>query len=159
MKQPSENMQKMYAAKRERTLSLIQDAIDEIKEDNRIVTKKELMSLTGLSSGTFSQEHVKELLRKNEVCQFRKVARAASSTDGLGSKDEQIARLAKENQKLQSRLEDLEISLEANSKRASKLAGEKRDLERKYQLLLGKYQQQLEYLEVLGCDLSGMPLV
>ena len=36
MKQPSENMQRMYAAKREKTLALIQGAIDEIEEDGTI---------------------------------------------------------------------------------------------------------------------------
>lgn len=77
MKQPSENMQRMYAAKREKTLALIQGAIDEIEEDHRIVTKKELMALTGLSSGTFSQQHVKELLAKNQVCQFRPLAKVS----------------------------------------------------------------------------------
>ena len=70
MKQPSENMQRMYAAKREKTLALIQGAIDEIEEDHSLVTKKGLVALTGLSAGTFSQRHVKELLAKNRVCQF-----------------------------------------------------------------------------------------
>ena len=64
-------MQKMYAEKRQRTLSLIQDAIDDIQEDHRIVTKKELMEITGLSSGTFSQPYVKDLLEQNQVCQYR----------------------------------------------------------------------------------------
>jgi hypothetical protein len=73
-KTPSDNMKKMYSEKRNSTIKSIQDAIDDIKEDNRIVTKKELMTLTDISSGTFSQEYVKELLKENRVCQFREVS-------------------------------------------------------------------------------------
>lgn len=60
----------MYKTKQKNTLILIQDAINTINEDNRIVTKKELMELTGLSSGTFSKDYIKELLKENCVCQY-----------------------------------------------------------------------------------------
>ena len=60
---PSDNMQAMYAAKRNETINKISSAIQEIEDDNRIVTKKELISLTGLSSGTFSKPYVLELLK------------------------------------------------------------------------------------------------
>lgn len=69
-KNPSDNMKKMYAARRTASLNKVQTAIDKIKEDGREVTKKELIALTGLSSAAFSQPHIKELLKKNEVCQF-----------------------------------------------------------------------------------------
>ena len=149
MKQPSENMQRMYAAKREKTLALIQGAIDEIEEDHRIVTKKELMALTGLSSGTFSQQHVKELLAKNRVCQFRPLAKVSQKG---------ITRLSRELQRAQSRLQDLDIALDKSRKQSRKLKEENAELQRQLLLLRGKYQQLLEYLEVLGSDLSGIPL-
>lgn len=158
MKQPSENMQKMYAAKREKTLALIQGAIDEIEEDHRIVTKKELMALTGLSSGTFSQQHVKELLAKNQVCQFRPLAKVSQKGDLELNKDAEITRLSKELQRAQSRLQDLDISLDKSRKQARQLREENAELRQQLLLLRGKYQQLLEYLEVLGSDLSGIPL-
>lgn len=154
MKQPSENMRKMYEAKKEATLSRIQEAIDIIKEDNRIVTKKELMSLTGLSSGTFSQEHVKVLLRENQVCQYRPVARVAESRNAAMSKDAEIAHLARELEKSRSREQDLEIALDLSRRKTRTLRLEKSELEREHLLLRGKYQQLLEYLEVIQCDLS-----
>lgn len=158
MKQPSENMQKMYAAKREKTLALIQGAIDEIEEDHRIVTKKELMALTGLSSGTFSQQHVKELLAKNQVCQFRPLAKVSQKGNLELNKDAEITRLSKELQRAQSRLQDLDISLDKSRKQARQLREENAELRQQLLLLRGKYQQLLEYLEVLGSDLSGIPL-
>lgn len=158
MKQPSENMQKMYAAKREKTLALIQRAIDEIEEDHRIVTKKELMALTGLSSGTFSQQHVKELLAKNQVCQFRPLAKVSQKGNLELNKDAEITRLSRELQRAQSRLQDLDISLDKSRKQSRKLKEENAELQRQLLLLRGKYQQLLEYLEVLGSDLSGIPL-
>lgn len=158
MKQPSENMQKMYAAKREKTLALIQGAIDEIEEDHRIVTKKELMALTGLSSGTFSQQHVKELLAKNQVCQFRPLAKARQENKRELNKDAEITRLSKELQRAQSRLQDLDISLDKSRKQARQLREENAELRQQLLLLRGKYQQLMEYLEVLGSDLKGLPL-
>lgn len=159
MKQPSENMRKMYEAKRVTTLGRIQEAIDTIKEDNRIVTKKELMSLTGLSSGTFSQEHVKELLRKNEVCQYRRVSKVPENQNATTSKDAEIARLSQELEKCRSRQQDLEIALDLSRKQTRTLRLEKADLEREHMLLRGKYQQLLEYLEVVQCDLSPFKIV
>ena len=154
MKQPSENMQRMYAAKREKTLALIQGAIDEIEEDHRIVTKKELMALTGLSSGTFSQQHVKELLAKNRVCQFKPTGKVSQEGRRELNKDAEITRLSRELQRAQSRLQDLDKS----RKQSRKLKEENAELQQQLLLLRGKYQQLLEYLEVLGSDLSGIPL-
>ena len=158
MKQPSENMQRMYAAKREKTLALIQGAIDEIEEDHRIVTKKELMALTGLSSGTFSQQHVKELLAKNRVCQFKPTGKVSQEGRRELNKDAEITRLSRELQRAQSRLQDLDIALDKSRKQSRKLKEENAELQQQLLLLRGKYQQLLEYLEVLGSALSGIPL-
>ena len=158
MKQPSENMQRMYAAKREKTLALIQGAIDEIEEDHRIVTKKELMALTGLSSGTFSQQHVKELLAKNRVCQFKPTDKVSQEGRRELNKDAEITRLSRELQRAQSRLQDLDIALDKSRKQSRKLKEENAELQQQLLLLRGKYQQLLEYLEVLGSALSGIPL-
>ena len=158
MKQPSENMQRMYAAKCEKTLALIQGAIDEIEEDHRIVTKKELMALTGLSSGTFSQQHVKELLAKNRVCQFKPTGKVSQEGRRELNKDAEITRLSRELQRAQSRLQDLDIALDKSRKQSRKLKEENAELQQQLLLLRGKYQQLLEYLEVLGSALSGIPL-
>ena len=158
MKQPSENMQRMYAAKREKTLALIQGAIDEIEEDHRIVTKKELMALTGLSSRTISQQHVKELLAKNRVCQFKPTDKVSQEGRRELNKDAEITRLSRELQRAQSRLQDLDIALDKSRKQSRKLKEENAELQQQLLLLRGKYQQLLEYLEVLGSALSGLPL-
>ena len=158
MKQPSENMQRMYAAKREKTLALIQGSIDEIEEDHSIVTKKDLMALTGLSSGTFSQQHDKELLAKNRVCQFKPTGKVSQEGRRELNKDAEITRLSRELQRAQSRLQDLDIALDKSRKQSRKLKEENAELQQQLLLLRGKYQQLLEYLEVLGSDLSGIPL-
>ena len=58
---------------RKNTLSVIQNAIDELNILHEEVTKSKLMEMTGLSSATFSKEHVKALLKENKVCQFKDV--------------------------------------------------------------------------------------
>ena len=61
-------------------------------------------------------------------------------------------------QRAQSRLQDLDIALDKSRKQSRKLKEENAELQRQLLLLRGKYQQLLEYLEVLGSDLSGIPL-
>ncbi len=158
-KKPSENMKKMYFEKKQNTLRKIQDAIDEIQEDNRIVTKKELMSITGISSGTFSQDYVKELLKKNKVCQFRVTTTISTSQNKKKLEEETILALTKENQKLISKMQDFEIVLEQNNNKYNKLKDEYSKLESDYRLLKGKYQQLLEYLDALGANLDNLPLI
>ncbi len=158
MKQPSENMQNMYAEKKAHTLQLIQAAIDEIQEDNRIVTKKELMSITGLSSGTFSRDYVKELLQRNQVCQYRSVASIAEEKreqNKAATTGELLTRI----QKAESKIQSLKIALEKESSDKKRYKAEYDKVNKENILLRGKYQQLLEYLEVLGADLSQLPLV
>ena len=131
-------MKKMYFEKKQNTLRKIQDAIDEIQEDNRIVTKKELMSITGISSGTFSQDYVKELLKKNKVCQFRVTTTISTSQNKKKLEEETILALTKENQKLISKMQDFEIVLEQNNNKYNKLKDEYSKLESDYRLLKGK---------------------
>ena len=114
--------------------------------------------LTGLSSGTFSQQHVKELLAKNRVCQFKPTGKVSQEGRRELNKDAEITRLSRELQRAQSRLQDLDIALDKSRKQSRKLKEENAELQRQLLLLRGKYQQLLEYLEVLGSDLSGIPL-
>lgn len=158
MKTPSENMQNMYAEKRKRTLTLIQDAINEIHEDHRIVTKKELMQITGLSSGTFSQDYVKELLAENQVCQFRST-KSISKEKHEKSQAAINSELAVTNQKLQSQVQSLKLALEKETADKKKYKADYNQALKENILLKGKYQQLLEYLEVLGADLYKLPLV
>lgn len=158
-KKPSENMKKMYAQKRKATLDKIQYAIDEIQEDNRIVTKKELMELTGISSGTLSQQYVKELLKENKVCQYRETITIDNADKKKKLEEKSILSLQKENQKLISKMQDFEIVIEKNDKKYRELQTNYNNLDREYKLLKGKYQQLLEYLEALGANLENLPLI
>lgn len=158
-KKPSENMKKMYSQKRQSTLDKIQEAIDEIQEDNRIVTKKELMDITGISSGTFSQEYVKELLKANKVCQFRETITVSIDKKKKKLEEESMLALKKENRKLISKMQDFEVVLEQNTKKYNKLKDDYSKLESDHKLLKGKYQQLLEYLDALGANLDYLPLI
>lgn len=158
MKRTSEKMQQMYLEKRAATLSKIQVAIDEMKDDHRIVTKKDLMDMTGLSSGTFSQDHVKDLLKRNEVCQYRNRSKVRSETLEK-NKDRKIDDLLIENQRLTSKIQDYEIALDRLNTKYDKLNSEYKKMEFEHQLLRGKYQQLLEYLDAMGTDLSALPLI
>ncbi|WP_320165330.1 hypothetical protein [uncultured Trichococcus sp.] len=158
MKKTSENMQRMYAIKRESTLKNIQEAIDEIQGLDRIVTKKELIEITGLSSGTFSQEYVKELLKKNKVCQFKERSKVVSEKkkDITEKKYEQ---LLIENEHLRSKMQDFEIVMDKNNQKYTELQSKFSQLDYENKLLKGKYQQLLEYLNAIGVTLDSIPMI
>lgn len=156
---PSENMKKMYAKKRQSTLNKIQSAIDEIQEDNRIVTKKELIEITGLSSGTFSQEYVKELLKENKVCQYRETITMLNSEKRKQLEEKSMMALKKENQKLVSKMQDFEVELERINNKNRVLREDYDKLNTEHILLKGKYQQLLEYLDALGFNLEDLPSI
>lgn len=97
-------------------------------------------------------------MAKNQVCQFRPLAKVSQKGNLELNKDAEITRLSRELQRAQSRLQDLDIALDKSRKQSRKLKEENAELQRQLLLLRGKYQQLLEYLEVLGSDLSGIPL-
>jgi len=155
----NEGLKKIYNEKIKNTLKKIQDAIDYIQEDNRIVTKKELIDITGLSSGTFSRPYVKELLEKNQVCQYRNIKTVKHNEKESQNKDDLILKMNKDINSLESKLQDCCIQLEKKENDYNKLKNDYDNLEKEHILLRGKYQQVLEYLDVLGADLSKMPLI
>ena len=155
---PSKNMRKMYAEKKGRTLQLIQNAIDEIRGSNNIVTKKELMAITGLSSRTFSRGYVKELLQRNKVCQYRStdlIAKVKFEKNQTATINELLTRL----QKADSKIQNYKILLEKEAKDKKRYKDEFDKISKEHRMLRGKYQQLLEFLEALGVDLSKLPLV
>ena len=158
-KKPSDNMKQMYSEKRNATLNKIQEAINDIKEDNRIVTKTELMKLTGISSGTFSKDHVKELLKENKVCQYREVKTISKQEQRTKIEEETYLALKKENQKLLSKLQDYRNALDLNKKKHQKLLLDYDSLNTEHKLLKGKNQQLMEYLDALGTNLENIPLI
>ena len=155
----SENMQKMYASKRELTLNKIQEAIDTIQAEGRTVTKKELIEMTELSSGTFSQAHVKELLEKNQVCQFKPLKKIEAPEPREITKSETIEKMSKQLQKNESKIQDLEIALEKKNNDLKKCKEDYKKLEESHKLLKGKYQILLEYLDIYNIDLKKLGII
>lgn len=85
------------------TLNKLQIAIDRIKQDGRRVTRKELMDISGLSSGTLSKPYVKELFKENEVCQF-----SPESISRKESKSQTLADVMYENHRLKAVIKDMD---------------------------------------------------
>ena len=155
----NEGLQKFHDEAKKTSLTKIQDAINVIKADNRIVTKKELIELTGLSSGTFSRPYVKELLQKNKVCQYRGLQLENTETKTQQIKEATIEQLSKKVLSLESKIQDYDLQLEKKRKDFATLKEDYAKLENDHILLRGKYQQMLEYMDALGVDMSKMPLV
>jgi len=152
-------MNNMYIQKRQNTLNLILSAINSVLEENRIVTKKELMELTNLSSGTFSKDYVKALLKKNNVCQYRCINRSQEYIEEK-SLLYQLESALKENEQLYSKKQDLEMKIELQIKNTKKIKDEYSTLIISYELLSGKYQQLLEYLDAIdSSNIHGLSII
>ncbi|MFJ7185582.1 hypothetical protein [Lysinibacillus xylanilyticus] len=145
----STNLKKLQDAKRQETLEKIQHAIDEILEDDDIVTKKKLLELTGLSSATFSKPHVLDLLKKNKVCQFRETVKYEKSNDTSEVEQLQklIINLEKKNALLMSKLQDKDIKI-------SLLREKNEKLENDYSMILGKLHLILKRIDMLDIDIG-----
>lgn len=155
-KQPSEGMKKMYADKRKNTTEKIQNAIDLIQDEGRIVTKKELMQLTGISSGTFSQDYVKEILKINKVCQYKETSKITSNKEEKLAtvKDRSIESLQKKIASYESKMQNKDILISKQEKEIEKLQNALKDKTNSYELLVGKFQQLMEAYDAIGGNIN-----
>lgn len=147
-KEPTDGMKRYYEGRKAETIKKVTDAIDEMLEWNEVVTKKELMRRTGLSSGTFSKPYVLEVLKDRKVCQFA-VSAVNSKEEKERLRAEENDRLKRENKALLRRAEDAES-------RVVKLKGDRakqderiKELESKVEHLVGTQQMLLERLDVM----------
>ncbi|MFY3791408.1 DUF6262 family protein [Ureibacillus sp. MALMAid1270] len=143
MKKLPESLIKLQEQRREETLRTIQNAIDTLKEEGTIVTKKLLIELSGYSASTFSKPHVKELLERNEVCQFRKRVTVQQKQ----TLDEKLKR---KNEKLQKKCNLLESRLLEKDIRLSKLEEDLEEEKEKNKRLLGKLHEIMRKAEMKG---------
>ena len=151
-RQPSEGMERMYAQKKKNTCDKVKRAIKEIKSQGRIVTKKELQELTHLSAPTFSKEYVKEILKQEKVCQFREIQHVDPEKNDLKT----VELLSRELKQTKNQKKDLELRCEYLENLVEKLQKKTDEQDEDLKRLKGRYQQSLEYLEVLGADMDKM---
>lgn len=143
MKKLPESLIKFQEQRRAETLRTIQNAIDTLKEEGTIVTKKLLIELSGYSASTFSKPHVKELLERNEVCQFRKRV----TVQGKQNLDEKLKR---QNERLQKKCNLLEDKLLEKDIRLTKLEEDLEEEKEKNKRLLGKLHEIMRKAELKG---------
>lgn len=131
------------------TIEKVQYAIDDIKQDGGIVTRKLLIEKTGLSNSTFSKPHVKQVLEVNEVCQFankKKVSRNIKE-DTTKNLYKEIEKLKRENNILTSKLQDKEIKAQGYKQ-------EYIDLSNDYSMLLNKLHMIMRKVDEYGIDIG-----
>lgn len=141
-----ESLIKHQEQRKNETLQTIQSVIDALKEEGTIVTKKLLIELSGYSASTFSKPHVKELLEKNEVCQYRK-------RETVSRKQAVDNKLKRQNEQLQKKCNKLEDKLLDKDIRISKLEAEIEKEKEKNKRLLGKLHEMMRQAEMRGISL------
>ncbi|MER2106914.1 MAG: hypothetical protein ABS949_08230 [Solibacillus sp.] len=136
---PSTLLQRQEMLRNE-TKDKIQQAINTLKEEGAMVTKKALIELSGYSASTFSKPHIKELLEKNEVCQFRKTTQTSKSQNDqrnqkkIEALEKKCMRLEQENLNKDIRIAKLESDLEEEKEYGKKLLGKLHTIMRKAEM-------------------------
>lgn len=131
------------------TITKVQNAIDDIKQDGGIVTRKLLLEKTGLSNSTFSKPHVKDVLEANRVCQFATKKKVLNVTKEDVTKNlyKEIDKLKRENNILTSKLQDKEI-------KAKSYKQDYIDLSNDYAMLLNKLHIVMKKVDEYGIDIG-----
>ncbi len=131
------------------TITKVQNAIDDIKQDGGIVTRKLLLEKTGLSNSTFSKSHVKDVLEANRVCQFATKKKVLNVTKEDVTKNlyKEIDKLKRENNILTSKLQDKEI-------KAKSYKQDYIDLSNDYAMLLNKLHLVMKKVDEYGIDIG-----
>ena len=155
-REPTANMQDMYARKREETLRRIEVAIKEMKDDGELVTKKLIMERAGVSSGTLSKPYVIDLLKKEKVCQFQGLAAPVNKEERNVFKE--LSVVAKENSRLKNRIEALTITISTLQDQKAKVSEELKAVKEDNELLRGQRQLLLERLNNAGIPLGSIRL-
>lgn len=111
MRQLPEAVRDYQESSKNDTINKVQNAIDELKAEGNIITRKLLLERTGLSNSVLSKPHIKEVLKKNKVCQFalkRKINVTANSVDN----DVELKKAYEKIDKLEKKIKDLESKID-----------------------------------------------
>ena len=139
---------------RKNTLSVIQNAIDELKFLDEEVTKAKLMEMTGLSSATFSKEHVKALLKENKVCQFKDIRSIERQIMAEKLFTMESAELMIQQKRAEARRVDMEQSRDKYKDLYEKTKRQKEALANENELLRGRIHRILMEAKAKGYDLA-----
>lgn len=147
----SANMIAYTEGKKQETIGKVQSAIDIIKEQGRVVTRKALLEESGVSSAVLSKPYIKEILKQNNVLMYEK--KVLSQEIGIDSYKlllQENDSLKKQIQKLEHQKIDIEIGINNKNQLLEKEQERYNELDIKYQRLLGKWQKLLEHLQRVG---------
>lgn len=107
--------------RKEKTLKLIRSAVEDIKSSGYEVTIQNIMEYTSLSRGTFSLNHIIELLKELKIGKYGKV-RIDKELDEINIED--FIKLEKELSKKEKQIEKQKISLKSLTKKNTELLEE-----------------------------------
>lgn len=141
-----EKLKRIQDERRTLTLSKIQEAIDELKNDGAEVTKKKLIERTEYSASTFSKQHVKALLKKNKVCQYRETMKVKTT------KEEASIRYEKSLEKANNEINKLKAVIVTKEIKINELETSHKELQEKYEILLGQVHQITKKARLKGID-------
>ena len=149
---PSTGQIEHYKKRREETLSLIREVVTDLEQTGTPVTRKNLRKYTGLSDGTFSLPHVKELLKELKVCQFSE----RKTVDAPNPIASEMTAVCAERDRLLKKTQVLERTIGIQKDSLEKLKETNEQLSHEVLLLRGKFQQAMELLDLKGEDLKQL---
>ena len=141
-----DSLKKLQDEKRSQTLFKIQEVIDELKNDSAEVTKKKLIEMTGYSASSFSKQHVKDLLKRNKVCQYKEKLKVKPI------KEDVSVRYEKSLEKANSEISRLKAVIVSKDIKINELEMSQKELQDKYEILLGQLHQITKKAHLKGIE-------
>lgn len=134
---------------RQETISKVEKAIKELKEEGFEVSTKLLIERTGLSATVLGKKHVLKVLEKHAVCRFKNIKQVPKD-----SEKNYIVDLERQVKELERELKKTKEILNSAIKRNIKLEVEIKDLKDTNELLRGQLKLNYEKALARGIDLE-----
>lgn len=127
MRQLPEEVKNFQKNSKNETITKVQAAIDELRAEGFIITRKLILERSGVSNSVLSKPHIKNVLKENKVCQYSVHKKVTITNDVLLD----LAKSAKKIEKLEKKVKELEYKL--NKEKMNSI-----ELKEANQILLGQ---------------------
>lgn len=127
MRQLPEEVTNFQKNSKNETIKKVQAAIDELRAEGFIITRKLILERSGVSNSVLSKPHIKNVLKENKVCQYSVHKKVTITNDVLLD----LAKSAKKIEKLEKKVKELEYKL--NKEKMNSI-----ELKEANQILLGQ---------------------
>ena len=150
MKDISDALRKKQNEARQNTISMVNKAINELKDEGYLISIKLLVERTGLSRSVFRKEHIRQILKASKIGIYAERKTLSQNTDQSYANLKNIHR---ELEKANNKIERLQVELNEKKLSISDLKNSLQEKNNECELLRGEIFMLHKKALVKGIDL------